>query len=173
MSHRFAALLVATAAVATLAGPAAGPAHAAKRLPDLATGTSEPSGTVGGARSRWRLAGRQLTITLPGALVAGGRYIGTVTVTARCGEITSIPGRSEDVFPWATVTRGNARVRASTRTVRVVLTRDLAARTNFCTLTPRAASPAWGRRWTSAAARGAAACPARASASSTRATRSA
>ena len=53
------------------------------------------------------------------------------------------PDTSDEIHPWATVTRGSARVKASTRTVRVVLARDLAARTNLCELSV-AATPGLG-----------------------------
>jgi hypothetical protein len=120
-------------AAAALAGPAAGTA-AAERAPALATGTSDTSGTVDGSFSRWRLSGRRLTVKLPHALhaVAGNRV---VTARAECGENTVKPDAHDEIQPWAAVTRGSARVKASTRTVRVVLARDLAARTNFCELT--------------------------------------
>lgn len=45
------------------------------------------------------------------------------------------PSTYDEIHPWATVTRGSARVKASTRTVRIVLSRDVAARTNLCELT--------------------------------------
>lgn len=110
-----------------------GCADAAERKPALATGASDPSGTVGGSRSRWRLTGRRLTVTLPRGLhaIAGDRV---VTARAQCGESTVKPRTSDEIYPWATVTRGSTRVKASARTVRVVLARDLAARTNLCEL---------------------------------------
>jgi hypothetical protein len=126
--------VLATIAVAAsaLAGPAAGPA-AAGRAPALATGTSDATGTLDGSISRWRLSGRRLTVRLSRALhpLAGNRV---VTARAECGEDTIKPGTYDAIQPWATVTRGSARVKASTHTVRVVLARDLAARTNFCEL---------------------------------------
>ena len=124
---------IAVAAIA-LACPAAGPAGAAERAPALATGTSDASGTPNGSFSRWRLSGRRLTVKLSRALhpLAGNRV---VTARAECGEDTIKPGPYDAIQPWATVTRGSARVQASTRTVRVVLARDVAARTNFCELT--------------------------------------
>ena len=110
----------------------AGPAHAAQRVPAVATGSSDPAGTLDGARSRWRLAGRRLTVRLPRALIAGSTRV--VTARAQCGENTVVAQTFDEIYPWATVTRGSARVKASTRTVRIVLARDLASRTNFCEL---------------------------------------
>ena len=129
------AAAVAAAVAVAFSAAAAGPAPAAVARPALATGASDPSGTPDGSRSRWRLTGRRLTVELPRALhpLAGTRV---VTAQAQCGEST-VKAHPQDglLVPWATVTRGSARVQASTRTVRIVLARDLAARTNFCELT--------------------------------------
>ncbi len=140
-SRRLPALVALALAVAVAAAPA-GAAPAAAATPALATGASDPTGTIDGARSRWRLTGRRLTVRLPAALhaPAGDRV---VTARAECGESTVKPDTSDEIHPWATVTRGSARVKASTRTVRVVLARDLAARTNLCELSV-AATPGLG-----------------------------
>ncbi|MDP2711657.1 MAG: hypothetical protein Q8O56_10605 [Solirubrobacteraceae bacterium] len=133
--RRLVALALAATAVAgaALAGPSAGAAHGAAGPSALATGTSDASAAADRSRSHWRLAGRRLTVVLPRALVAGaGNRV--VTATAECGESTVTPQRFDEVHPWATLTRGRGRVAASTRTVRILLTRDVAARTNLCTL---------------------------------------
>jgi hypothetical protein len=144
---RVVALALAATAVVAGAGLAGPPAGA--RAPALATGTSDPSDTVDGSRSHWRLAGRRLTVALPGALVDGAGHR-VVTALAQCGESTAKAQRFDEIYPWATVTRRSVPVAASTRTVRILLPRDLAARVNLCTLSV-AATPGRGSVGTRAA----------------------
>lgn len=118
-----------------LLGAAAGDAAAA--APNLAPPPSAVAvGSGPGGRPSFRIEGRTLTVTWPKALRRRGA--GAVKVTAVCGEaielawMAPVPRQSLAGAPLMAPERGAGALPGGTRSVRLTLAADVAARAGWC-----------------------------------------